>query len=370
MKVISNLFLLFFLFVSILSCSNFSHTDKQYLSAGNWNHQTREKLLEIINYGKDQNLPVVFDFDNTIICRDIGEATLEVLTQTELHSSFDIIKHYENLLDATKHQKLDSSPYANAYAWAVQVMQGLSPLKVIQATEQAYNNESALKDHLDLKSDTKVKHFRRPYFYPEMIDLIGAFIENKYDVYIVSASNIWSVRWMASKLNQKLKKSGFQGAIDLKNVIGVSTLLKDEKNILFKDMPLATDNLKYKNLNEDQLKKYTLTDQINYPLTGYYGKVANILKWIGKRPYFIAGDSPNDYPMLKFSKYKLWIARLEKLDYQKKTIQIIKNDKSWMIQPTLYKKSSGFVSDKTDLNRRFNGLVSKEITDSWSILKL
>jgi len=194
------------------------------LSSGNWNHHTKERLLEIINSGRDQNLPVVFDFDNTIICRDIGEATLEVLSKTELRSSFDIIKHYENLLNSTKHQILDSSPYANAYAWAVQVMQGLTPLEIIKATKQAYDNESAFRDHLDLRSETKMKHFRRPYFYPEMIDLIGAFLENKYDVYIVSASNIWSVRWMASKLNQKLKQSGFKGEIDLKNVIGVSTL--------------------------------------------------------------------------------------------------------------------------------------------------
>jgi len=340
------------------------------LSSGNWNHHTKERLLEIINSGRDQNLPVVFDFDNTIICRDIGEATLEVLSKTELRSSFDIIKHYENLLNSTKHQILDSSPYANAYAWAVQVMQGLTPLEIIKATKQAYDNESAFRDHLDLRSETKMKHFRRPYFYPEMIDLIGAFLENKYDVYIVSASNIWSVRWMASKLNQKLKQSGFKGEIDLKNVIGVSTLLKNNKNVLFKDMPLATNNFKYKNLDEDQLKKYTLTDQINYPLTGYYGKVANILKWIGKRPYFIAGDSPNDHPMLKFSKYKLWIARLEKLDYQKKTIQIIKNDKSWIIQPTLYKKSSGFVRDQIELKRRFHGHTSNVISDSWKSLKL
>ncbi|MBT6326035.1 MAG: haloacid dehalogenase-like hydrolase, partial [Bdellovibrionales bacterium] len=229
MKLICNLFILSFLCISISSCSTLGQASQQYLSSGNWNYHTREKLLEVINLGKDQNLPVVFDFDNTIICRDIGEATLEVLTQTELHSPFDIIKHYENLLDATKHQESDSSPYANAYAWAVQVMKGLTPFKVIQATKQAYNNESALKDHLDLRGDSKVKHFRRPYFYPEMIDLIGAFIENKYDVYIVSASNIWSVRWMASQLNQKLKQSGFEGEIDLKNVIGVSTLLKNEQ---------------------------------------------------------------------------------------------------------------------------------------------
>jgi len=52
------------------------------LEAPGWNEETRSALEVIINKGAGQRLPVVFDFDNTVICGDIGEATLAVLAQS------------------------------------------------------------------------------------------------------------------------------------------------------------------------------------------------------------------------------------------------------------------------------------------------
>ena len=372
-------------------CSSFKNNDSIRLKQSGWVPGIKSKLEKIITIGKNKKLPVVFDFDNTLICRDIGEATFSVMSRDGIlkmdilkksfspkifKNNINLTKYYEDFLNATKHQNNDSSPYANGYAWVVQAMAGLTPKEIINNTKKAYRSGLAFRDHQSLGKQTKIvvkndqTSYRVPYFYPQMIELVGLFLKNNYDVYIVSASNVWSVRWMASQLNQKLKQMGFKKEIVLKNVIGVSTLLQDKNGKLYKDMLLARSNDEYTNLNHKLLSELNLTAQIVYPLTGYYGKVANIIKWIGKRPYFVAGDSPNDHPMLSFGKYKLWLARLEKEGYQKKVLSLIKEDKRkyWLIQPTLYKKSSGFVADYEDLNRRFNQKTPESILKVWHMV--
>jgi hypothetical protein len=51
------------------------------LCSPGWNERTRRALEKLIQRGAGQGLPVVFDFDNTIIRGDIGEATLAVLVR-------------------------------------------------------------------------------------------------------------------------------------------------------------------------------------------------------------------------------------------------------------------------------------------------
>lgn len=368
--------------------------DKNYLrlSEKNWDIGVKRRLEEVIDKGANKSLPVVFDFDNTVLCRDIGEATFAVLSRDRilekelLKKNFspkgfadganNLTKYYEHFLNSTKHQEMDTSPYANGYAWVVQAMAGMTPNQVIDATKAAYSEGNAINDLYNLNKQTTINvkddgtSYRVPFFYPEMVELIGAFLKKGYRVYIVSASNVWSVRWMVTALNKKLAEKGYTKFIKLEDVIGVSTLLQDKKGVLHKDMPLALSDKKYVNLDRKILNKFSLTTQINYPLTGYYGKVANIMKWVGEKPYFVAGDSPNDHPMLKFSLHKLWIARLEKSDYQRKTLGIIRNTSSenWMIQPTLYKKSPGFVSNKKELSKRFEKNISVKVLKTWKML--
>src|SRR6267378_1007146 len=57
------------------------------LKAPGWNCQTRGDLEALIRRGAGKNLPVVFDFDNTIICGDVSEVTLAVLAKSELLTS-------------------------------------------------------------------------------------------------------------------------------------------------------------------------------------------------------------------------------------------------------------------------------------------
>src|SRR2546426_12697744 len=52
------------------------------LRAPGWNPNVRARLEHLIRNGAGKQLPVVLDFDNTIICGDISEATLAVLAKT------------------------------------------------------------------------------------------------------------------------------------------------------------------------------------------------------------------------------------------------------------------------------------------------
>src|SRR5215831_18178970 len=52
------------------------------LRSPGWNERARSWLENLIRKGAGKGLPVVFDFDNTLICGDVSEATLAVLTNS------------------------------------------------------------------------------------------------------------------------------------------------------------------------------------------------------------------------------------------------------------------------------------------------
>jgi len=191
-----------------------------------------------------------------------------------------------------------------------------------------------------------------------MIDLVGFFIANGFNVYVLTASNILSVRYLVTKeLNPKIQeKYGTTIALLPDHVIGVSTLMKDKRDgKLYKDEYLVKKNTRYRELNLKELQNYELTYELAYPLPAYEGKIEMIFKHISHdRPFFITGDSPNDHPMLEWAENRLWIARLEKNDYQEKTAKLIKESykTKWLIQPVLYKKTPGFIASKKELVER------------------
>ena len=131
------------------------------------------QLEILIKENANKNLPIVFDFDNTLLSRDIGEATFAqmvangTLTKQSIptgislsftlnagqgeisvnnsidNTNYDLTSYYEDFLSATIHQGGERSPYSNGYAWVVQIMSGISPAKVIEQTQLAYANGAA-----------------------------------------------------------------------------------------------------------------------------------------------------------------------------------------------------------------------------------
>jgi len=350
--------------------------------SGNWNPAVKAKLEKLIAANAGQNKICIFDFDNTTICRDIGEATMAALNEAGLLTkekhykcvdpdfvldgkkiSMATVKslpeYYEDFLSATKHHALESTPYENGYGWVVQIMAPMSPADWLPYTEKAFGNGIGEQDckSPDLK-ETKINGYRMPFFYPEMVDLYGVLLKNGYQVYISSASNVHTVRWMVlNQLNPRIQaRHGKNLMIPPENVIGISCLMNDDRTgELCKDPYLVRENKKYANLDPEELKHYHLTAQICHPMNGYFGKLANIMKYITlDRPFLIAGDSSNDLPMLNYAENRLWITRLEKLGYQKTLVKTMQKalPGEWLIQPVLYKKAPGFVATATDLKKR------------------
>lgn len=362
------------------------NTASAELLEGNWNPEARKKINKLIKDNAFKHKKVIFDFDNTTVSRDIGEATFAYLVKNNivkkdeklkiispsfvldnkeisLDSSIDLTDYYEKIVNSTNHEN-DQSPYIISYGWIVQAMQGLNVLDVINATKNAFNENKAISDrknNIESKIDvTSGKtSYRVPFFHDETIDLIGNLILNDYDIYFISGSNAWTIRYMTTKELPKLLKEKFKKDLKIKpeNVIGVNTLIKDKRNgKLYKDYFLVKENKKYANLEPDELKNYEITNQLVSPLSGFDGKTANIISYVCKdntKPFLILGDSSGDFAMLKTAENKIWFSRLENLEYQEKILKIINTTKkdSWIIQPVLYKKQPGLVKGKEQLKQ-------------------
>ena len=356
------------------------------LHSRGWNEPTRRALEKLIRRGAGQDLPVVFDFDNTIICGDIGEATLAVLTRDgwlqparipenispsfrlpdgrriTMRSGPDLTSYYETYLAPTAHGERDPTPLANGYAWAVEVMAGLSPADVVAATRAS--RAFAPPDGSGFIEVTPGKTgFPAPTFYPEIVELMAVMVRHRFDVWIVSASNVWTVRYMVRhELNPRLHEHGVRQGLHADHVVGLSTLLTDQRGGLYKDSLLVKEDARYAALGEKSLRRFRLTSRLQFPVPTYSGKIACIWNAIGRRPYFCVGDSPGDHPMLAFSENRLWVARLEKPEFQKLTAKVIAQTGAagWLIQPTLTQTRPGFVANLASLPERL-GKVPAEI---------
>ena len=343
---------------------------KVLLQAPGWRKEIRRALTELIRRGSGKRLPVTLDFDNTIVCGDIAEAALAVLVKkgaliarriprtlspsfrlpqgasVALDSGPDITSYYQAFLAPTAHGSADPTPLANGYAWAVEVMEGLTPWDVAQATKEALAYAEPMHQRM-IEVTAGKTGFPAPFFYPEMVELIGELRRHDFDVWIISASNVWSVRWMVARaLNPLIEAHGAASGIPADHVVGISTLLQDTAGRLYKDALLVRGNPEYAALEERTLSSFRLTSRLQYPVPTYAGKIGCIWDAIGRRPYLAAGDSPGDHPMLSFSEHRLWIVRMEKPGYQQATLDCIRRTgkKGWMMQPVLGRETPGFLA--------------------------
>jgi len=356
LKINKKIYLLSFLSFIILTQCNMNKVSVNL--QGNWTPKNKKVLEKIISSSANQNQFAVFDFDNTTLCRDIGEATLEQLVldnKIETNNTIlglspaisqgdsfpGIIEYYEALLGATNHQENDEMRHSNGYVWATQVLSGLNLNTILAEAEKAFDNNSAAMD-LETGAESKLEQYVRPFFYPEMVDLIGNLLKNGIDVYIISASNVWTVRYLVLNHLNGILNQKYGVSIKPENVFGISTLMRNTQDgKLYKDAYLVQTNKAYAKLEKDELKKIIPTVMSAFPLSAYAGKTATILQFISsQKPLIVAGDSPNDIPMMRIAKNRLWIERLDKKDYKKKILN--ENFENILFQPTLNKENAGF----------------------------
>jgi hypothetical protein len=303
------------------------------IAAPRWNQATRLALDKLIQLGAGKHLPAVFDFDNTIVHGDIGEATLAVLARSgvlkpaalpfwlcpssrspgearrDLQSFADVVECYQAMLASTAHEGRDPSPFANGYAWAVEAMTGLRLADVLRATSAAFAR--SLAPHPGVIEVTPGRtSILVPSFYPEMVELLAELLRHEFDVWIISASNVWSVRWMVLQvLNPLLRERKAEAGMRADHIIGISTLLRDDRDCLFKDTLLVRENPRYATLEAGAAESFCLTSRLQFPVPVYSGKLACIFDAIGRRPYLCAGDGPGDRAMMAISEHQLWIGQ-------------------------------------------------------------
>jgi hypothetical protein len=356
-KTFRQLIIFVWFVIILINHTNFSQTENTDSMIYKWTNSNSKELTRIIETGKDKGKIAVFDFDNTLLCGDIGEAVFEELinsgnisidgtektliphfTSKTNGSEIDLIQYYNYLLDEFD----DQDPFsANAigYAWCVQIMNGITLDVLIQKTDIIMKE---IVNHSISDSQTDGM-----FFYPEMIKLIADLIKNKFEIYIISASNIWSVRYAITNYYNKLlsEKFGCEG-IEAKNIFGINTLLmKTGSTKLIKDSYLIKTNSKYRQNDFDELSQYKLTGILNLPVSTYEGKSAIIEKHISKdKIYLAAGDSPNDFGLFRNSENHIWIARLNKPSYQTSYLKNIMNQSlTGIVQPTITEDEPGFV---------------------------
>ncbi|MEA3333781.1 MAG: hypothetical protein U9Q58_09305, partial [Pseudomonadota bacterium] len=128
----------------------------------NWNPEVKTRLEKLIAANAGQGKICVFDFDNTTICRDIGEATMAAMNEAgvltldkhnkcidpasfmldgkkiTIDTAKNLPAYYEDFLSATKYHDLETTPYENGYGWVVQIMAPMSPADWLPYTEKAF----------------------------------------------------------------------------------------------------------------------------------------------------------------------------------------------------------------------------------------
>jgi HAD superfamily phosphoserine phosphatase-like hydrolase len=186
-----------------------------------------------------------FDADGTLWAEDIGEAFLRWMIAAGrlplYRGRHDLYQEYEERVRQDR---------SSGYAWAVQVMAG--------------NREGDLLEWSGWLATAW------PTYRPTMKGLLEGLSQEGVEVWIVSASNRWTIRAAAP----------FVG-VDPEKTMGIA---------------VKTDH-------------GVLTDQVERPIICMEGKVEAIRQRFGTDPLLAAGDSLGDLAMLESARFPLVVGR-------------------------------------------------------------
>lgn len=266
-----------------------------------WGDDVYGRLQATVAELADEQAPVaVFDFDNTLIYGDIGELFShylidEVAYRYDLDAFWTLIdeadgrEHIRELTDRVLAldpvARLESPAYrqylaemgavygrkyaregkAACYRWAVRLHVGMHPDQIRELTLRAVDRELArplgVEERRTRRGET-VRIRRGIRRHTQMYELVRALDDVGFDVWVVSATNEWSVQAFAERAF----------GVPRQRVLG-NRVVADDDGIL--------------------------TDRTRDPVLFGQGKVDIIEETIGRAPALVFGDSDTDLEMLQ-----------------------------------------------------------------------
>ncbi|MEN8152825.1 MAG: haloacid dehalogenase-like hydrolase [Acidobacteriota bacterium] len=233
----------------------------------------------------------IFDLDNTLLIGDIGDALFARLKNLEKKNSLKTDgskiaftwKQYRDLIE--KGNKIE------AYKNVVTCMEGISISIIENLTKEIMNSDFRY-----------IEHEKEKIPVPAINEIMKKFMELlkslDYKVYIISASNIYSVRFIA----------GYFFRIPAEQAFGIETELTLNSN-----------------------KEYILSGRLKEPVPVGSGKVDLYrLKEGNHSPLIAAGDSIPDIPMMELvdkKGFNIWVGNDEQVF--KKIKGSVKNPKNF-----------------------------------------
>ncbi|MGM0556351.1 MAG: HAD family hydrolase [Myxococcota bacterium] len=278
----------------------------------------------------DIDAPVaVFDFDNTLIRGDIGELFShylidEVAYRYDLDAFWALIDEAdgrghirsltERLLSMDPTERRATPDYrqylaemgavygrkyaregkAACYRWAVRLHVGLRPADIRELTHRAIDREVARALEVEERTTTRgetVRISRGIRRHAQMRELIDALERVGFDVWVVSATNQWSVEAFAER------------------AFGVP-----RERVLGNRVAEADDGI--------------LTDRTLQPVLFGDGKVDIIAQEIGRRPALVFGDSTTDLEMMRHASH-LGVL----IDRGEQAMRDAAEEYDWAVQP-------------------------------------
>jgi phosphoserine phosphatase len=356
-----------------MTTSPVANSDVPALDRAGWTESVYQKLTETILSSAGQGKIVVFDFDNTTQARDIGEAVLARVQQTDAINpaslspamfppftgsdgtpvaiTAGISDYYDALLDSGA----DADPFReySSLPMPATAFTGRTLTDFVAQTAAVYDGGAGAAD-LTSKEQSKILGAGRPFIYPQMADLYGNLRAQGYDVWVVSAGVGWAVRWMVQNaLNPAIvAKYGPDAALPMDHVVAITTLLKDRASgTLLSDYQLThqSPDDAYINLEPARMAQLEITaipDGLSSWRGGKAGAIDNIIS--RGELFMVAGDSMGDVEMLNRAPNRLVISRMNKPDLAEGfAAEIAKApDANWMLQPTINSAPVGFLETK------------------------